>query len=48
MTRRRVHLGCIRGRKGRRPRKPVSNLSTLAKKMKASGVKPDPPHWQDR
>jgi hypothetical protein len=29
-----------------RPRKPVANLSTLAKRMRESGVQPDE-HWQE-
>ncbi|KKU49857.1 MAG: hypothetical protein UX71_C0005G0070 [Parcubacteria group bacterium GW2011_GWA1_47_10] len=45
---RKVHLGCRRGRKGRRTRKPAATLSKLMRKMKATGVQPDPPHWQDR
>lgn len=35
------------GKKPARQRKPVANLSTFRKKMEATGVQPDPPHFQE-
>lgn len=36
-----------RTRTSRRTRKPVGTGTTLMNKMKASGVQPDPPHFQE-